>query len=751
MRLCRSTLVFLVLGWCFIAVHVRADTPEPPAAEGPTTTAGPTEAAVEQSEADVPAAEPSSQADEPVAQKPLIVYMDRSAPEADGVRNLARSGLLSAELARQAFLMAAREEMGLITRDARLGDQMPAEGENTPFVINADKEKPKHQSLWRGPANERVLIGEYVVDCPFNKRGYPLTSKRMEKLSRSTFVEFLRKAGFDGKPIPKSDTSVPDAIEALLSEMTFTSQFSAIRQLHDLTHKAGTSDAVLEALVRGYANLGCLTEYYWHPAHKVFKARAMLYADRLLASNRKSPRALWHRAYARALVGLPRYARSDLDDASAAWQALPEADRPQRPGWVELIDAHCRYAPDEIDVASVEENERQLASLIRHLTVERCGYLPLTEKSALDTIKKTPECYRVYDDLSRLGGIIQHTTTLAGLSLFGATAYDRLLAMPDLPPSARKTARSKPDNWLTNMLPGLRRAPEAQGDEFQRRSTLIQNLLGTDLAKDDAEAAQDQPLRPTDLGEPSWATLGLLIRELSFMQVQRRAWFQARVWCVSPDDFIAASAPLVERHPYRAYITRYAWDQTLRDQALQELLNLELVDPEMTAAEIRTPLKRQDAKKTVRMWKQMSSHFDFTAFDFIRSGLTRTIPSSYCGEQLLAVDPMSPYARMLSVHSNWDEVKDLAAEWEKTGTKSPGLMLACGTATSRHNSSTTRRDATRPPSTSAPPSMRAEAWPPSTTNREKWTSGSRRLRTFWSNLTTASDTQGCERRSHASS
>ena len=461
--------------------------------------------------------------------------------------------------------------------------------------------------------------------------------------------------------------------------MTFTSQFSAIRQLHDLAHRKGTSDAALEALVRGYANLGCLTEYYWHPAHKVFKARAMLYADRLLASHRKSPRAFWHRAYARALVGLPRYARSDLDDASAAWEALPEADRPQRPGWVELIDAHCRYAPDEIDVASVEENERQLASLIRHLTVERCGYLPLTEKSALDTVKEIPECYRVYDDLSRFGGIgIQHSTTLAGLSLFGARAYDRLLAMPDLPPSARKTARSKPGNWLTNLLPGLRRDPEAESNEFQRRRTLIENLLGTDLAEDGAEGAQDQPQGPADLGEPSWATLGVLIRELSFMQVQRRAWFQARIWCVSPDEFIAASAPLVERHPYRAYITRYAWDQTLRDQALQELLNLELVDPELTAAGIQEALKRQDAKKAVRMWKQMSVHFDFTAFDFIRSGLTREIPSGYCGEQLLTVDPMSPYARMLSVHSNWDKVKDLAAEWEKTGAKFPGLMLAFG-------------------------------------------------------------------------
>ena len=679
MGLQRSTLVFLILGWCFTAIDVCADTPQPPAAKEPQPTADPAEVPVEDSKADAPITESSSQEDEPVTQNPVIVYLDRSAPDDDGVRNLARSGLLSAELVRQAFLMAAREEMGLTTRDARLGDPRPTNGENTPFVINADKKEPKRQSLWRGLENKRVLVGEYVVDSPFNKLGYPLTSKRMEKMSRGAFVDFLRKAGFDGKPIPKSDTSVPEAIETLLSEMTFTSQFSAIRQLHSLTRKEGTSNAALEALVRGYANLGCLTEYYWHPAHKVFKARAMLYADRLFASQPKNPRAFWHRAYARTLVGLHRYARSDLDEANAAWEALPEADRPQRPGWVKLLDAHCQYAPDEIDVASFDKSDRQLASLIRHLTVERCGYLPVMEKSALDTVKEIPECYRVYDDLSRFGGIgIQHSTTLAGLSMFGATAYPRLLAMPNLPPSAKKIARSKQSNWLTNMLPGLRHTPGAESDEFQRRSTLIESLFDTDLPEDDANTAQGKPQGPTDLGEPSWTTLGLLIRELSFMQVQRRAWFQARVWCVSPDEFIEASAPLVKQHPYRAYITRYAWDKTLRDQALQELLNLELVDPELTAAGIRKAVKREDAQKAARMWKQMSSHFDYTAFDFVRFGLTREIPSSYCGERLLTVDSMSPYARMLSVHANWDKVKDRATEWEKTGAKSPGLMLAFG-------------------------------------------------------------------------
>ena len=71
---------------------------------------------------------------------------------------------------------------------------------------------------------------------------------------------------------------IPPEIEKLLGEMNFISQYSAVRQLHELMRTRGESPFLQGGLVRGYANLGLLSDYNWHPAYKVFFARSMLYA-----------------------------------------------------------------------------------------------------------------------------------------------------------------------------------------------------------------------------------------------------------------------------------------------------------------------------------------------------------------------------------------------------------------------------------------------------------------------------------------
>ncbi len=102
---------------------------------------------------------------------------------------------------------------------------------------------------------------------------------------------------------------------AVLRELNFFSQFSAIRQLHAIARSSGESPQMLGALVRGYANLGQLTNFHWNATHKVCKARALLYAQRLVRLDHASASALWHRAYAEALVGLHTAALADLKAA----------------------------------------------------------------------------------------------------------------------------------------------------------------------------------------------------------------------------------------------------------------------------------------------------------------------------------------------------------------------------------------------------------------------------------------------------
>ena len=102
-------------------------------------------------------------------------------------------------------------------------------------------------------------------------------------------------------------------------------------QLHGLIRVDSQSPERLGALVRGYANLGLLTEFHWHPAHKALAARSLVYVQRMVFSDKQPARALWHRAYAFALAGLHQQALDDLQAAGKQGKSWAE-DRPQPPG-----------------------------------------------------------------------------------------------------------------------------------------------------------------------------------------------------------------------------------------------------------------------------------------------------------------------------------------------------------------------------------------------------------------------------------
>ena len=118
-------------------------------------------------------------------------------------------------------------------------------------------------------------------------------------------------------------------------------------------------------MVRGYANLGLLTEFHWHPMHKVFKARSLVYAQRMLAADPPSCPARWHRAYAFAATGLHALAIEDFEAAEAAWKEAKKERREKRPGWVDLIDAHCRFDLDRLKPEKADKHYVQLAGLLR--------------------------------------------------------------------------------------------------------------------------------------------------------------------------------------------------------------------------------------------------------------------------------------------------------------------------------------------------------------------------------------------------
>ncbi len=139
-----------------------------------------------------------------------------------------------------------------------------------------------------------------------------------ELLSRTEFPGVLRKLGLEGRPNAlRADAGLPVGVEERLSHLGYTEPFAAVRALHEAIRTDGESPTRLAGLVRSYALLGILTEHFWHPAHKAFKARALLYAQRMTVRDPKGSYGLWHRAYAESLLGLHKHALADIVQARA--------------------------------------------------------------------------------------------------------------------------------------------------------------------------------------------------------------------------------------------------------------------------------------------------------------------------------------------------------------------------------------------------------------------------------------------------
>jgi hypothetical protein len=254
-------------------------------------------------------------ADEPSSQRSPDSTLFLTAQEPDMSKDPSNARLLVREIARQAVLMAGRDELGLSTRDMTLRETMPA------------AESTEKLDLQVTPSKESVRVTVSRGDQKFFEREIPATSAAgpfdyvrfsaaLEELVASDLVAALQQAGFHGRANQTSaSTEVPLQIEGWLREMNLFSQYSALRQLHALERKEGESPQTLAALARGYANLGQLTNLLWNASHKAYKARSLLYAQRLVKRDKGSAWSLQHRAYSEALVGLHAAALEDLKSA----------------------------------------------------------------------------------------------------------------------------------------------------------------------------------------------------------------------------------------------------------------------------------------------------------------------------------------------------------------------------------------------------------------------------------------------------
>lgn len=467
------------------------------------------------------------------------------------VEDKLRYPILAREIVRQALLIAAREQLQWNTRDAVLGEGL--ESEATPaakFVVSTrfpyagagefelrriDAEADA-ASVWK----EQLVLNE-KDDEPLD---YGRLVEAAERWSREAFPALLKQNQLTGEPVASSDeAALSPAADEWLRQMAFTAQFVVVRDLHRAIRRQGESDELLGALVRAYANLGVLSEFHWNSMHKALKARSLLYAQRYVARKPQSGEARWHRAYAKALTGLHDSAIADLE--AAAKLRADAAAAAERPRWVEIIEAYCRFDTDKLAAFAAQEDYASLAALLQFFHVESLKESAAVQTLARRLVEKNPEDFRLLDAMCDSCALdTLHIVTQLAPAVLQQTAAARLGRLSALP-SATTELLNRPDVSVSELAESLLTAPAAD-----------------------------------DEGEFSWRVLGRMLEETEFIQLWRRAYFVRFQWAVPADDFLAAIEGLASAHRFRPLIDLCSSDAA-RAQSAAEAISARLVLEEL--------------------------------------------------------------------------------------------------------------------------------------------------------------------------
>jgi hypothetical protein len=556
------------------------------------------------------------------------------------------------EILRQAILIAARDELGLSTRDMALRETIASEANDVtqPLDVHTAQSLGKFVRIRLGKLGGAgpVLFYEKQIPAALQKGGvfsYLELAAAAEALSRTELVDALKRAGFSGQANPSNPMlGLAPGIRPRLQEMNFFSQFAAIREVHSLQRVDGESAETLGALVRGYANLGQLTNFHWNASHKVFKARALLYAQRLVNLDKNSPWSLRHRAYALALVGLHGAALKDLQTAAEASAAKGSSQTESPPAWEPIIAAYCRYDAQAVDAATNDEN-RQLAALVSFLGVSNT----FIESQALTTGKHTlqvaPECYAVCDAMVRYGGVInQHFATVHGPKTLSETLRARLQDVPGTP---------------IKVLRELKRATEEQpGDPAleagPHRVALVKGLV----------AAADH-----DSQEPSWEVLGRLLEDVTFVHAFRRlAFFRGSLALPREayEEQFQAALELVADHPCLPAVKCAVLDSRRDAELIQQLCkNMRMVDVELPFQPLESQARyvpRSAEAMGPKLWRTVLRHSDLIAHDLELVGhYTRNAGDPHV---LLEISPHSPLAIAMLITNHPSFAQSRMKQWE---------------------------------------------------------------------------------------
>jgi tetratricopeptide (TPR) repeat protein len=569
---------------------------------------------------------------------------------------------------RQAFLIAARDELGLATRDMVLREESPEKSDShcLPFelfcgVTPAKKEVELEYRLSRAGSNDPPMWRWKQDVDPEDPGAFAVLTEKAEAFSRGELKGVLTRAGFGANTLaPAASAEVPAPAADLLWSWNEVSVLAGLRRVHSEIRRKGESPQLLAALVVGYANLGSLTEHYYCAAHKAFFARSLLYAERLVRKTNASAWGLCHRAYARTLAGLHKLAVQDIAAAKArqAAGAAVDAAKPL-PSWTEVLDAFAAG-----DLARMLKGARASrdARLARYLNIQAVVYGDLSDVTIEivgNFLKECPDFARGYDILATCGQLGPgHEGAYTGLVRTGVFLRKRLLDVFGLPAATARQIDASP------------------ADFHLAAEIAFRNAIVTSLKAAGAPAL--------DRGEPSLSCLGHLVEEIDFAQVMRRLEFDKHMYALPTNQLVEELEPFCSSHPCARYLAAFQQKIEVKEQAARELSSkVDLTSLTFTHRKMLQWLNSVTRSSRVQDWLDVPArHRDAVFGDLMRdieSGLAGRPESPKSARYMSALSKVSdklPVVVALRVTRDWPSVERETGAIERNQRDDPFVMTA---------------------------------------------------------------------------
>lgn len=601
-----------------------------------------------------------------------------------------RSDRLARELCRQAVLIAARDGLGLATRDESLQEPIPESLITTKRAVNiaarAQRDGKVKLTIWTGnttlaEAREEIgdgktLIqeGSYIV-APY--QSYLTLLAELEPMTRNQLVDRLRNLGYDRKAVGLNPENKPNAsVEASLAEMNFISSYGVVRQAHVAIAKDGESPEWLGMLVRGYANLRLTSFHHWTSVSDVFAARSLLYAERLVNSRPNDAMAYANRAYARALVGLHAAALADLRKVDSLRH--DSGKQAAIPSWLAVIGPFCRFEREAL--AKVVNDSPQLSQLSQRLAFELVRFFDdprWAMDAATRAMEACPDEYGIYAYLASNNSLlaVKRTGAYQAPSALSRYVPERIAALVDLPLAVRESVKT---NWMA-IFGG--RDDRALGGLFSQKAT--------DIAAGLIKAGESED----GLGEPSWTVLGKLIQEEQFTQIANFLGVATDATETSLVELVDDVWPLVKDHRYAWYIKSFSVNARSDTKAWAEIVgNPRFVDERGTMYRMFRkawnvhPNQSRSGRGRVASWHALIGS-SMTLPELVLSvsqgdhtwwePMGATLQRQYANE-INAISPYSPQALRFRMSLVSEPTPQHLADWESKAGQDPSAYSSLG-------------------------------------------------------------------------